>query len=88
MCNIKSTKISFDHKEINKMKKKTNDISSTLSKCTFDKNRLEFMFQIEKTPKDITHATRYLTMHTYMLKCTNIHVTIKKAIWPNFAMLK
>ena len=43
-CHPKNTKISIDNKKINEIKKKMNDLSSTLSKCAFDKNRLESIF--------------------------------------------
>ena len=41
------------------MKKKINNLIPTLNKCTFDKDRLDLMFQKKQIPKDTTHATRY-----------------------------
>ena len=79
-CHTKNTKISIENKEINKIKKKINDLSSNLSKCAFDKNELESIFQKKQTSKNIIHATRYNIMHTCILKCTKVHIEAEKVI--------
>ena len=73
-CHAKNTKISIDNLEINEIKKKINDLSSTLSKCAFDKDRLESMFQKKQISKKTTHATRHThnaPFYTKVYQCTH-----------------
>ena len=71
---IKNTKVSIDHKKINEMKKKINDLISTLRKCDFDKNWLESMFQNKQIPKDTTRApwhTHRAHIYAKVYQCTH-----------------
>jgi len=47
------------------MKKNINDLTSTLSKCAFNKNKLKSMSQKKQIPKDTIHAPRH-THHARM----------------------
>ena len=51
-CSSKRAKVPINRKEIDEMKTKMNELSSTLSKCAFDNEKLEFMFR-----KKTTHSS-------------------------------
>ena len=51
-CSSKRAKFPINRKEIDEMKTKMNELSSTLSKCAFDNEKLEFMFR-----KKTTHSS-------------------------------